>query len=149
MRIEQITDVSPELRETVLRELRKFNRASSPDFYAARELPENAPQPLNLFAFRDEGQPCGGLFGETSLLWLKVHLLVVQPASRQRGIGTRLMREAEQIAITRGCRHAYVDTMEYQAPAFYEQLGYEVSGRLPNWDSHGHAKVFLTKLLTG
>ena len=147
MRIELITAVSPELREAVQRELRTFNRTANPDFYAARELPENSPQPLNLFVFGDQGQPLGGLFGETVLLWLKVNILTVHADLRQQGLGTQLMREAERIALTRGCQFAYVDTMEYQAPRFYEKLGYIVAGRLPNWDSHGHAKIFLTKAL--
>jgi GNAT superfamily N-acetyltransferase len=147
MRIELINTVSPELREVVLRELRTYNRAANPDFYAARELPENAAQPLELIAFDEQRQPRGGLFGETALLWLKVNILTVHSAWRKRGIGTQLMREAERIAVACGCRHAYLDTMEYQAPAFYEQLGYIVAGRLPNWDSHGHAKILMTKTL--
>lgn len=147
MRMELITDVSPELREVVQRELRAFNRAANPDFYAARELPENAPQPLNLIAFDESGQPRGGLFGEAFLLWLKIHILTVQAGCRNQGLGTQLMYEAERIALARGCQFSYVDTMDYQAPAFYEQLGYTIIGRLPNWDSYGHAKIFLTKTL--
>lgn len=147
MRLELITVVSPELREVVQRELRAFNRAANPDFYGARELPENAPQPLNLIAFDRASQPRGGLFGETCLLWLKVNILTVASGHRNQGLGTQLMREGERIGIARGCQFAYVDTMEYQAPAFYEQLGYTIAGRLPNWDSHGHAKILLTKTL--
>ena len=147
MRIELITTVSPELHEVVQRELRAYNRAANPDFYAARELPENAAQPLNLIAFDNQNRPSGGLFGETFLLWLKVNILTVHSACRKQGIGTQLMREAEQLTIARGCRYAYLDTMDYQAPAFYEHLGYTLSGRLPDWDSHGHAKLLFTKKL--
>ena len=37
--------------------------------------------------------------------------------------------------------------MDYQAPDFYESLGYTITGRLDDWDSHGHAKLFLVKRL--
>jgi hypothetical protein len=37
--------------------------------------------------------------------------------------------------------------MDYQAPDFYQCLGYTIAGRLDDWDSHGHAKLFLVKRL--
>ena len=146
MRIELIENASGELREAVNSQLRAFNRAANPAWYAAREAAD--PRPLELFAFADDGRPRGGLFGETQFLWLKVSILAVHEECRGQGIGTGLMNEAERIAIERGCQFAYVDTMEYQAPKFYENLGYEIVGRLANWDSHGHSKFFLTKRLT-
>ena len=145
MRIEQIDNASAELRQTVLGQLKAFNRAANPAWYAARAAAD--PQPLELFAFDDDGQTLGGLFGETQFLWLKVHILAVHEDCRGQGVGTQLMNEAEAIGVKRGCQLAYVDTMEYQAPRFYERLGYAIVGRLDNWDSHGHAKLFLTKAL--
>lgn len=147
MRIELIDQASPELREAVNIHLRAFNREANPAWYAARSLIENEARPLNLFAFDADGQPHGGLFAETQFLWLKIHILSVHADCRGQGLGTQLMNEAEAIAIARGCQFAYVDTMEYQAPRFYEKLGYTIVGQLPNWDSHGHAKLFLTKQL--
>src|ERR1044071_176205 len=101
MRIEQIDNPSAELRQTVLSQLKAFNRAANPAWYAAREAAE--PLPLQLFAFDVNGQPQGGLFGETQFSWLKVHILAVHEESRSQGIGTRLMNEAETIAMKRGC----------------------------------------------
>jgi hypothetical protein len=40
-----------------------------------------------------------------------------------------------------------VSIMEYQAPMFYQKLGYKLVGRLEDWDSQGHAKCFFTKSL--
>lgn len=37
--------------------------------------------------------------------------------------------------------------MDYQAPDFYQRAGYRVAGQLPDWDSHGHTKLFFVKLL--
>jgi GNAT superfamily N-acetyltransferase len=146
-RVEQLAVVSPELREAALFPLREFNRLANPTWYAARDLPENAPQPVNLFAFDAAGQVIAGLFAETQFHWLKTQILAVHPNQRRQGLGKRLMLEAETIALQRGCCNAYVDTMEYQAPAFYERLGYTLAGRFPDWDSHGHAKCFYIKQL--
>ena len=148
-RLEQIASLSPELYQAVVSELKAFNRAANPDWYVGRELPENAPQPLNLVAFQTSGQVRGGLLGETQFHWLKISILVVHPDCRGQGLGTWLMNEAERIGRERGCQRAFLDTMEYQAPVFYQRLGYEISGRIDDWDSHGHAKFFMTKSLVG
>lgn len=147
-RLELINQASPELREAVNVELRRHNRAANPAWHAARELPANDAQPLHLFAFAADGQVCGGLFAETQFLWLKVSILAVCECCRGQGLGSRLLREGERVALERGCQFAFLDTMEYQAPAFYERRGYQQVGRLPNWDSHGHAKLFYMKVIS-
>jgi hypothetical protein len=35
----------------------------------------------------------------------------------------------------------------YQSPDFYRKLGYQVAGKLEDWDSHEHMKYFFTKKL--
>ena len=110
------------------------------------EVPGNV-RPLNLFAFHDDGALAGGLLGQTQLAWLKTEIVVVRDANRKSGIGSELMRRAEAEAAARGCIHAYVNTMAWQAREFYEKLGYRIAGELPNWDSHGHSKYFLIKRL--
>lgn len=52
----------------------------------------------------------GGLWGITSYGWLYIQMLVVPEALRGQGVGARLVREAEQEALRRGCHHAWVDT---------------------------------------
>jgi hypothetical protein len=37
--------------------------------------------------------------------------------------------------------------MDYQAPAFYQKLGYQIAGKLEDWDSLGHSKYLFTKQL--
>jgi ribosomal protein S18 acetylase RimI-like enzyme len=86
-------------------------------------------------------------FAETQLSWLRISIMAVSPAWRSQGIGAALLAEAERDAIVRGCRHAYVDTMDYQAPGFYEAHGFEIAGKIPDWDSNGHAKIYLSKRL--
>jgi len=134
-------------REAICDELRRFNIENNRAFFAARELPANAARPLSLAARDAQGRLLGGLLAETQFAWMKVSIMAVIPAARGRGIGSRLMAAAEGEAVVRGCRYAYADTMDYQAPAFYQKLGYAIAGKLEEWDSHGHAKLFFTKRL--
>ena len=45
-------------------------------------------------------------------------------------VGTTLMREAERVAVERGCHSAFLDTFSFQAPGFYQKLGYEIFATL-------------------
>ena len=108
--------------------------------------PEHASQSLILLSHAND-DVIGGLMAETQLSWLRISTMSVHPEWRSKGIGAALLAEAEQLAIARGCKHAYVDAMEYQAPQFYLSRGFEIVGQLPDWDSHGHTKLFFSKHL--
>jgi GNAT superfamily N-acetyltransferase len=139
--------LSEDVTEVINDQLRRFNVEKSGAFFTARELPSNASRPLYVVACDVEGRTLGGLFAETQFAWLKVSIMAVIAGSRGQGIGSRLVAAAEDEAAARGCRHAFVDTMEYQAPGFYQKLGYQIAGRLEDWDSHGHSKFFFVKEL--
>jgi GNAT superfamily N-acetyltransferase len=143
-----IIDVLDEsLRESINVELRRYNREKNPAFYAMSELPAGAPRALNVVAFDAAKNPIGGLIAETLLSWLKVSIVSVRDDCRSRGVGSHLMALAEEEALRRECKYSFLDTMDYQAPDFYQKLGYQICGRLDDWDSHGHAKYFLRKSL--
>jgi GNAT superfamily N-acetyltransferase len=96
---------------------------------------------------KDEGgSVVGGLWGNTAYDWLTVYLLAVPPELRGRGIGTEIVRLAEDEAARRGCHGVWLDTLEFQARGFYERLGYDCFGELPNYPV-GFSKFFLRKLL--
>jgi GNAT superfamily N-acetyltransferase len=71
-----------------------------------------------------------GLDGLLEGGWLFVNNLWVEEALRRSGVGTVPVREAERIAAERGCHSAWLDTFSFQAPLFYQKLGYEVFGTL-------------------
>ena len=50
-------------------------------------------------------------------------------------------------AVKRGCRIAFVDTMDFLAPGFFQKLGYQNVGEVADWDSQGHARLLFTKHL--
>ncbi len=147
LRYELVAELNDDARAAVALPLRIFNRAANPDYFVARERPENAPRPLYVLAFDADDAFVGGLIGETQFAWLRISILAVAQPSRGQGVGRALMAEAEKEARARGCRYVFLDTMEYQAPLFYQKLGYQVAGKLVDWDSHGHSQYLFVKHL--
>ena len=144
--VKSIDSPDGDLAEKINSILRTHNCASNPRFWALADEQNFAAKPLNLFAFID-GEAVGGLFASTQLSWLKLTILAVDEVHRKNGIGSRLVFDAEREAMSRSCRYSYVDTMDFQAPRLYLNLGYTLCGRLADWDSHGHDKLFFSKRL--
>ncbi|HEY8213497.1 MAG TPA: GNAT family N-acetyltransferase [Methylocystis sp.] len=98
-------------------------------------------------AARDpQGVLVAGLNGVTHWRWLYVRHLWVEPSRRGRGLGRRLMAEAERLARGRGCVGIYIDTFDPLAAAFYEALGFTRAGEIVGFPP-GHARLFLRKSL--
>ncbi len=102
--------------------------------------------PLNIVEYDENGIIIGGVLGGTYWGWLYIDILWVQESHRFKGIGSKLLSEAEKEALHRGCHHAHLDTMSWQAPEFYKKHGYEVIGVLPDIPS-GNQKYLLMKAL--
>jgi ribosomal protein S18 acetylase RimI-like enzyme len=92
------------------------------------------------------GSAKGGVWGYTAYGWLFIQLLVVPEGSRGSGLGKQLMALAEATAIERNCHDAWLDTHEFQAKGFYEKLGYQQFGQLPDYPPP-FARFFLKKRL--
>src|SRR5688500_14574082 len=98
IRCELLSPAPEESLDAVKAILRAYNRSKNPAFFAARELPENAPRPVHLLAFDENAQVIAGLIGSTSFAWLHVEFLAVHEDHRGRGLGSRLIRLAEDEA---------------------------------------------------
>jgi [ribosomal protein S18]-alanine N-acetyltransferase len=75
-----------------------------------------------------------------------VNALCVAPEARGRGIGTALLRQAE----ARSARVApdvflCVSSFNHRARAFYERLGYEVVGELPDYVRAGYGETLMRR----
>lgn len=90
----------------------------------------------------------GGALGFTFLGALSVEVLWVDEPWRGHGVGRALMEALEAEAVRRGCRLAQTDTFAFQAPAFYEALGYATFATLPGY-ADGHVRHYLRKTLSG
>lgn len=106
----------------------------------------SSKQPLNLIA-KIGDQVIGGLLAYNQAKWMRIEVMAVDRTYRRCGIGSSLLQQAERIAQSRGCIYSYVDTLEHQAPRFYASRGYQTIGEIPDWDSHGNSKYFLTRAL--
>ncbi|WP_080979317.1 GNAT family N-acetyltransferase [Streptococcus pseudopneumoniae] len=96
--------------------IRSYNRSK-------REAAES--EPLNLYVEDDSGQLMAGLVAETFGNWLEIEYLFVKEELRGQGIGSQLLQQAESEAKKRNCRFAFVNTYQFQAPAFYQKYGYK------------------------
>ena len=103
-------------------------------------------EPVAVFARDASGRVVGGLLGMIRWRWLHVAKLWLPDELRGRGIGSRLLRMAEDHARARGCTHASLDTFEYQARPFYEKLGYSVVGTLEGFPP-GFRQYYLAREL--
>ena len=129
----------PSLREAILRPLRDHN---------ASKVGQVVIEPFAVFLRHPESDEIvGGLWGASAADWLFIELLYVPDELRTRGIGSSLMRKAEEIAVKRGCIGIKLDTFTFQAPGFYEKLGYRIFGKLADHPK-GHEQIYYFKNLT-
>ena len=96
--------------------IRSYNRSK-------REAAES--EPLNIYVEDDSGELMAGLVAETFGNWLEIEYLFVKEDLRAQGIGSQLLQQAESEAKKRNCRFAFVNTYQFQAPAFYQKHGYK------------------------
>ena len=102
--------------------------------------------PLNIVEHDADGNIIGGILAGTYWGWMYIDILWVHQDYRRKGLGSKLLVEAEKEAVRRGCHHVHVDTMSWQAPKFYEKHGYETIGILPDIPK-GNQKHLLMKTL--
>lgn len=105
--------------------------------------------PLNVLVRDGEDGPViGGISGRTSLGLLFIDLVYLPDTLRGQDIGTRMMVMAEDEARRRGCRAGVLYSISFQAPGFYQRLGWTIFGEIP-CDPPGTSRVFLTKDFAG
>ncbi|MDT0388553.1 MULTISPECIES: GNAT family N-acetyltransferase [Streptomyces] len=129
------TEVDKARRDLLRTRLREANTAASPVLRALRGTPDERDVPLHVWAVNDtDGDLAGGLVGHTWATWLHVTYLWVDERHRGRGLGARLLAQAEHIAAgERACRASRLETWDFQAPRFYRKQGYEVVCTVPDY----------------
>ncbi|HZK90122.1 MAG TPA: GNAT family N-acetyltransferase [Stellaceae bacterium] len=94
----------------------------------------------------NSGEPVGGILGHTSLGLFFLDLFYLPAELRGGGMGGRLIKLAETEARRRGCTAAFVYTVTFQAPGFYERHGYRRLGEIA-CPPDGATRIFLSKPL--
>src|SRR4051794_28924652 len=88
---------------------------------------------LAIFVRDAAGTVVAGISGWTWGDCCELQSLWVAPSLRGRGLATRLLAAAEAEAAGRGCTQTVHVTYDFQAPALYEQNGYELVARVENF----------------
>lgn len=113
--------------------IRSYNRSK-------REAAES--EPLNLYVEDDSGELLAGLVAETFGNWLEIEYLFVKEDLRGQGIGSQLLQRAESEAKKRNCRYVFVNTYQFQAPAFYQKHGYQEVFTLKDYPCTGQRHYY-------
>jgi GNAT superfamily N-acetyltransferase len=94
----------------------------------------------------DAGDVIAGFNGHTWGGCCELSHVWVNERYRGRGLGAGLLRSAEAEAVARGCIRIVLATHTFQAPGFYERMGYErkyaIEGR-----PRGYADIIYVKVL--
>ena len=88
----------------------------------------------------------GGLILQSYWKESYVELLWLDGLARRLGYGRRLMQEAERRARRRGSRLLHLNTYSFQAPGFYEKLGFKRFGGMEG-SPRGASRHFFVKVL--
>jgi ribosomal protein S18 acetylase RimI-like enzyme len=110
------------------------------------------------FVFADlQGEPgkllgytCYGLIPATRSSY-DLYWIAVSPSQQGKGLGGRLLRESERLAVEAGATQMFAETSgrPQYAPtrAFYERMGYRLSALLKDFYAPGDDKVIYSRRL--
>lgn len=121
MKIEIYNESQEEIFSVLVDSLRQFN---------FQMMGEERSQPLIVVMRDDSGEVVGGIAGRTIYHQLLIEVLWVHDDKQGQGLGIKLMEIAEREAQKRGCIAAQVDTLSFQAPKFYEKMGFKIVGKV-------------------
>lgn len=82
--------------------------------------------------------------------WEQLHIkyLFIEKNYRGQGIARLLMNRALEFGIERGCHFAFVETMSFQAPEFYQKMGFAIEFSRPGY-AENTTFHYLKKSLNG
>jgi len=79
--------------------------------------------------------------------WIYVDELWISPEFRGEGLGRKLMRLAEEFAMSQSLQGIWLWTQSWQAEGFYRQLGYSQFTRFDDFPK-GYSRIGFRKRLT-
>jgi len=92
------------------------------------------------------GMVVAGFNGHTWEGCCEIAHLWVHESRRRSGLGRAMLLAAEAEAARRGCEQVVVRTHDFQAPGFYERMGYRRIAVIPGLPKDHEAIVYLKRL---
>lgn len=93
---------------------------------------------------KDKGAIIGGIRANAFWNYLDIELLWLDEKSRGKGLGSKLLKEAENFAKDKGFEFSKVYTASFQAEDFYKKNGYNTLAKLKDHPK-GHDHTLLVK----
>ena len=123
--------------EALFNNLKEFNLA---------HIELDVVQKLAVFQYDENGTLVAGLSAKTHGNWLSVSYLWIAEKARGKGLGSKMLKDAEDEAVKRGCRFAFLDTFSFQAKDFYLKMGYQEVFTLEHYPVTGKRHYFTKPL---
>ncbi len=136
MQVQIVSNITDSDREELFCGLRGYNN----QFIDTRTWGQ-----FGVYSRNEAGSMVGGLIASRKGGWVCIDYLWVSEEARGSGLGSTLMRAAEQEGKRTGCKHALVDTFSFQALPFYVKQGYQLQMSLPDFPDEGIQRHYLTK----
>lgn len=111
--------------------IREFNNEHSIYHLEARK--KGGVQPINLIVSDSNNVWVGGINADVYWGWVEIHNFWFQDSYRNKGVGSRLLKQLELIAKEKGATKALLTTFEFQARSYYEKHGYQVVGEIKDY----------------
>ncbi len=136
MQIELSTIADPAHREAILVPLAAHNAEM-------RGVSEKGVS-LGVILRDAEGRAEGGMFGHLWADWFKVDFAFLPSHRRGNRLGARILSTLEAAAVARGAHGVWMQSFSFQAPGFYQKLGYREIAQLQDRPP-GFSDSFLIK----
>lgn len=101
---------------------------------------------LLAFVVREDGRLVAGICGNTWGGTCELRQFWVEESRRHRGLGTKLLKAAEEEARRRGCTQIVLMTFSFQAPELYTRHGFDAVARIDD-HPHAHQNLLMRKRL--
>jgi GNAT superfamily N-acetyltransferase len=141
MKIELALSPSKEDLQTISQGIQSYNQDHMPDDVVFEKDTRFA-----VFAKNNSDEVVGGIRATAFWNYCIIELLWLSDEVRGKGIGTKLMSQAEAFALESGFEYIRTETLDFQAKPFYENLGYKVYGQLKDYPK-GYTTYCLVKEL--